>query len=139
MANTVQLQAGTYFIGDPCYVITDREDWLGFLVSCDYFLDSCHAEYDGGNIYAGGTYFGDGRYDSNTGLDFPVDSGLIGIVPESTVDKYVSNRATLASMGHFVTFDEPFTISFDEKSETESHRFGHIVINTYGEDYDEDD
>jgi hypothetical protein len=90
----VTLPAGTYVIGDPCYVIEDGE-WSDF---CESTKDEnlIVAPHGDGHAVGVHTVHGDGRYYGDDGNEYPVDSGMIGLVPvEGPIE------------GHdFVTFDE---------------------------------
>lgn len=108
------LSAGTYFIGDPCYLVAD-EDWDDLLSSTGFFglhtekpvpnWDNGLFEYDG-TCFAWGTAYGDGLYSL---LDSQqrevhrvgVDSGLIGILPA---------RGEKPDLMYEVTFDRDFEV-----------------------------
>lgn len=65
-----------FWIGDPCY--HDGYDW-------DHYLDvSEFAEktvvFEGRHITAAPTMYGDGYYPGSTGMNYPVDAGLLGAV-----------------------------------------------------------
>ncbi len=89
----VTLQSGTYYLGDPCYVIAD-EDWIPWLEACNYTKqDTLMATVPGKEIDAVGfrTAYGDGVYDFegantrrddtwDTIMELGVDSGMIGFV-----------------------------------------------------------
>ena len=70
---------GKYVLGDPCYVVP-QEDWQPLLESCDYFnlpVGLCK----GFQVLAFSTKYGDGTYADNKRRHYPVDAGLIGLVP----------------------------------------------------------
>jgi hypothetical protein len=72
------LPAGDYFIGDPCYVVQDHEQWLRFLDNSNYL--QIPKAMDGDlEFYAASTRFGDGTYEDEEGFMYPVDAGIIGI------------------------------------------------------------
>ncbi len=91
------LPAGTYYIGDPCYLFpNDGDESLGG-VSWDSFCNSFSFDTDEslfrelvpghGKVFLASTAYGDGAYDvysmwSLIGVA-PVDAGLISIFPES--------------------------------------------------------
>ena len=75
----VVVPPGKYVLGDPCYVVPN-EDWQSLLKSCDYFnlaIGTVH----GYQILAFSTKYGDGTYTDNKHRYYPVDAGLIGLVP----------------------------------------------------------
>ena len=67
------IPAGTYYIGDPCYVF-GRDSWLKLIELTDCF-EIPNVEFQDKPVIAFGTKSGDGVYNG-----FCVDSGLIGIV-----------------------------------------------------------
>jgi hypothetical protein len=74
--------AGKYYLGDPCYSLQDGTDnWGNVLDASDCF----HKPYIKGKkmAVAFGTAFGDGEYFDQHGNAYPVDSGMIGLVPVS--------------------------------------------------------
>ena len=83
----VTLDAGEYWLGDPCYVIRD-EDWMPWLEACDYQVETnLMGEIPGTEHEAVGfaTSFGDGVYpytvDGREEFELGVDAGMIGFVP----------------------------------------------------------
>lgn len=137
------LPAGQYYIGDPCYVISDHNKWMAFLNSCDFFEASVEASIGDDKFWASPTAYGDGVYESNKGGRFPVDAGLIGIVPLSIVEKYYEGDIEkVKQFGEIVEFTEPFEVVFYPRGSAyePTHVFGVIEIFTDVEDsYDVDD
>jgi hypothetical protein len=76
---TVNVQAGKYVLGDPCYTVRD-EDWSLLLSSCDYFTHPV-GKVSNIEVLAFSTKWGDGEYKDNKGNTYGVDAGLIGLVP----------------------------------------------------------
>lgn len=140
------LPAGKYYIGDPCYAVPNDGP------KSVLWGDICDEMFDGGGMNSGpnqsvsnipgvifwadSTAYGDGVYFAD-GYEFSVDSGLLGIMPWSTVEFF--NRADFSATdsGAVIEFDEPFEIEFH------GGRFeiNHMVIETgYDEEsYDEGD
>lgn len=124
---SVEVPAGEYFVGDPCYgVPADR--WMEWLHAADY--ENAHpmlvAELDGKTVVGVSTAYGDGTYDGSDGEGYPVDSGLIGVVPVELVEEdspWGMNK---------VSFANPFTCSYNDGTIT----IGHITIET-GDEGDE--
>lgn len=108
-----EFEAGKYFIGDPCYFISD-DNWDDVIkrTGCfglhtengqeDWFEGLYH--HNGKECFAWGTLWGDGSYDV---LDISngrnpvrlhslgVDAGLLGIMPVEAVDvtpKFVGGK-----------------------------------------------
>lgn len=129
MKTKFTLPAGTYYIGDPCYVFPnkgpDSEKWDELLEQCDYFTNTCYGEIPNIKVWTKHTPFGDGSYGSNyENKQFFVDSGLIGIVPIETVN-YLEVDTDLEVGGLFHTFEEQFVVDF---SNPEVFQFGDILI-----------
>lgn len=117
-SNIVTLPAGQYYIGDLCYVINDNDNvWMKFLNESYWPLQS--DTICGGQIvlngvfgFAASTAFGDGYFSDNEGIRYPVDAGMIGVIPlddEKMIEYVVTNH-----MGNIVTFEEPFDCFRDE-------------------------
>lgn len=145
MSNKMIMPAGKYWIGDPCYVFPNKgpmeNKWDEILAEVNFFEVS-YGELDDGKIkvWAASTAYGDGRYIGSNGKAFPVDAGLIGIVPKETVDYLGRTDNDLDYLGLFIEFTEPFVV----RSNNGLFHFGHIEIDTgdYTEDedyYDEDE
>lgn len=111
---TFTLPAGTYWIGDPGYVITDHDTWIKLIESVDYFNEPALAKVDDITIVAGTTSYGDGCYTSNAGTYHTVDSGTLGIVPLDTVNKFHGNHEWLTKSGTFNHFEHDFTVVIDQ-------------------------
>lgn len=82
----VSVPAGKYWLTDPCYLVPE-ELWMPLLNSCSFFEDPIGTvtDEDGKqhHVLAFGTAYGDGEYLDQFGHSFPVDAGLIGLVPVS--------------------------------------------------------
>jgi hypothetical protein len=76
---SVTIQAGKYYLGDPCYSLQDS--WGDVLKQTGCFKKLPIAEIDGHQVLGFKTAYGDGIYQSNTGRAFCVDAGMIGLVP----------------------------------------------------------
>jgi len=121
--DTVLIRAGQYVLGDPCYTTPD-DDWMLLLESCDYFRASPVADIGGGKTILGfGTLHGDGCYTDNFGSTYPVDAGLLGLVPieyaQLNEDKYWPD--------HIVTFERDTRAVDDGQGRL---TFGKYTINT---------
>lgn len=100
----MKMGAGTYYIGDPCYVIRDK-DWLKVLEDSEYFEDG-EFVYNNCRCFAYGTAYGDGEYEDNQGRDgYGVDSGCISIMPIAAVTK---DRDRIEEFGHLVEMPKDF-------------------------------
>ena len=125
---SVKFKAGKYYIGDPCYVVKEHEDWMKLLEDTNYFQND-NQTYKGFPIFASGTAYGDGCYYDQEGREYGVDAGLIGIVPFEAIEG--DGRG-----GQIIEFQEDFHVGCSEDS---VFTFGNIVIYTGNEDEDEDD
>jgi hypothetical protein len=130
----VEVPAGQYVLGDPCYAVPEHK-WMELLESCNYFenpIGNFSTDNEGFTTYhstvAFGTRWGDGCYRGTDGNLYPVDAGLIGLVPLSA-----SSNELRDDLSTVVTFDKPAICSTDG---TGKLRFGHITIDT---DPDEED
>lgn len=100
------IPANTYFLGDPCYAVRG-DDWDVLLNSCDFF-DNPVGEIKGFKVYASSTAYGDGVYTGSTGNEYPVDAGLIGLVPVEYVEQARATDTSLDAM-HKITITKPTT------------------------------
>ena len=128
----VTVPAGQYVIGDPCYAVP-YEDWDALLASCNYFQNPIgYVEGINGKhfVLAFGTRWGDGCYAGSDGKEYPVDAGLIGLVPVELVDDMSEHY------GNVVTFNKPTVCSSNGDGKL---RFGGIVIDTDPEEEQDED
>jgi hypothetical protein len=123
----VEVPAGHYILGDPCYAVPDS-DWDSLLQSCNYFENPIGYVKDGIQefpVLAFSTRWGDGCYKGTDGNTYPVDAGLIGLVPVEILGKDVHNLR--GDLSKIVTFDKTIKCSRDSDGKL---RFGHITIDT---------
>ena len=70
-----------FYIGDICYVLDDRL-YYGVWGDQNEFADGTFRDPDTGlEVAVAGTAYGDGCYLGSDGAEFPVDAGVIGLVP----------------------------------------------------------
>lgn len=131
---TITLKPGTYYVGDPCYVLHDR--WNEFCEKSFAQPDGIdHGDItldDGTRVVYFSTKYGDGRYADQYGHKYPVDSGLIGIVLKSDI---AENELEECKSGVVWGFAEH--VECDENDGV--IRFSDIFIDTGDIDEDEDD
>lgn len=83
------LPAGRYFVGDPCFFLSD-EDWSDF---CAQTVSDWHdgiVEVRGFKMAAFRTAYGDGSFAAHHGVGnyiIDVESGIVGAVPEALCSK----------------------------------------------------
>ena len=132
-----ELDAGRYYVGDPCYVINER--WHEYL-DCWYEDEP----FDGHPVAMFHTQYGDGVYRGSDGYGYSVDAGLIGVVPDALIEYPCEGQTPIDLLGSIVDFEEPFTCT---RTGNGTLKFGHITIETGGtddeeeedDDWDEDD
>lgn len=120
------MKAGTYYIGDLCYVM--HKEWKEV---CSNLEDGEHTLADGRAYAIYGTAHGDGSYDTCTGVSIDVDSGTIGCI---LVEDIREDQKPLAGFT-VVTFEQPF----DTGVEKGLIYFDHVEIETDPEPYDDGD
>ena len=124
----VIVPAGKYFLGDPCYAVPNRL-WDELLGSCNYFIKDPVGEVQGHKVLAFGTAHGDGVYSDQFGNEFPVDAGMIGLVPEALVDMdelHENYPESHSELGIWVKYDYETVCETDGKTLT----FGKHIIKT---------
>lgn len=113
------MKAGTYYIGDLCYLADVWEDILDIMHGGTGM--NKHETEDGKIVEFAQfrTMYGDGTYDDQEGRRYDVDSGTIGCYP---VSKYIGDIWG----GNIIEFEKDFTVSKVDGV----LKFGHIEINT---------
>jgi|694.fasta_scaffold48371_8 hypothetical protein len=131
------MPAGTYYIGDLCYVM--KPEWEEF---CDITIEGYGCKdgeftlKDGRKFATYGTLYGDGTYRSNIGSYHSVDAGLIGCIRIEDIRDPEATEEQMRDLGTIVEFDEPFETSEAEGVIT----FGCVEIDTAGDsNCDEDE
>lgn len=127
----VLVPAGTYVLGDPCYVVPD-ELWIPLLESNNYFGNPVGRVTHGGveyTVMGFHTAYGDGEYMDQAGFVYSVDSGSIGLVPIELADDPSDD------LSQVVTFVEPAYCTTDGGTLV----FGSYSIETAPEYEDEDE
>jgi hypothetical protein len=118
------MKAGTYYIGDLCYILHNRwDEFCSITIDGNSCKDGEFKFEDGVEFASYETAYGDGFYTDQYGHDFPVDAGLIGCIET----KYIHpEELKNLSMGAVIEFKESFpTFSSDGVIV-----FGDIVIDT---------
>lgn len=110
----VVVPAGKYFLGDPCYAVPNRL-WDALLGSSKFFAHPV-GEVEGHKVLAFNTAYGDGVYEDQFQNEFPVDAGLIGLVPEALVDKDEFAKNYPSIPGIWVKYDYETTCETDGKN-----------------------
>lgn len=72
-----------FYIGDPCYVLGDKEYYGNWGNSHDF--DDGLIESDNGTWFVHSTAYGDGDYRDSNGMSYGVDSGTLAVIPLEVV------------------------------------------------------
>lgn len=132
------MRAGTYYVGDLCYVMKDKWDDVIEKMYPNGQDESCEGELmasDGTKFAYYKTAWGDGSYYDQNGNRYSVDAGLIGCVRwEDIVDQEEAEDIVKRRHGQKITFDYDFYVSYEPHGGLIS--IGNVTIET---DPDEDD
>lgn len=132
---SMTMPAGRYYVGDLCYVMHDA--WteavdLMFPSAAEGFesVNGILTLKDGRQFAIFSTSYGDGVYYDQWDNEYPVDAGSIGCI---RLDDIKDPDADI-TLGTVIDFEQ----DFDVGSDGENLKFGHIIIATGAEDYDEE-
>jgi len=110
------MKAGTYYIGDLCYVMHNRwDEFCSLTINGHRVLDGEFNLADGTRFATFTTMYGDGTYRDELGTEYGVDAGLIGcirvedIAPEELVN--IVNGRVVEFVKDFTTFSSGGVIS----------------------------
>ncbi len=120
------LPAGTYYIGDLCYVLGDNI-YDNIFGGTGYEMGIYTENSTGRTFVVNSTAWGDGEYPASDGKKFAVDAGIIGICPASLMAKDDGG-------GHMYTFDAPVRCKFSGGRFFFSWGYNSLVIDTTGDD-----
>ena len=127
------MKAGTYYVGDLCYVLHDEWDEVCELtIQGNKFVDGEFNLKDGRRFALYSTAYGDGTYLDQAGNEYGVDAGSIGCI--------LLNDINLESEENFLTGGNivPFENDFHTDEEEGRIMFGSLIIDTdpvYNEEY----
>jgi len=135
-----EFNAGTYFIGDPCYAL--RDDLYN-----KWGIENDYADGNYKYFAVGSTSYGDGSYeDINSGTKYGVDAGILGVVNMEYANPNANENDILNQLGKIITVEKYLTFEYDHESCTFKYEYddnNFIEIHTnededeYEEDYDE--
>ena len=130
----MMMPAGTYYVGDLCYVM--RNEWnevcdLCFPDESNNSVEGILQLEDGRKFAIFNTEYGDGTYASNDYKSFSVDAGSIGCILRSDITD--PDNLNIEGLGHYITYDEDFEVYNNNGTIT----FGKLEI--YTADFDEDE
>lgn len=128
------MEAGTYYVGDLCYVFGD-DDWPAICEAIEK-SDDGYIEHKGFPMFFANTKYGDGTYHDQYGHEYPVDAGLIGAVAIKHLSEEFIRVINSSKLGHVREFERVFGCSEDDGV----IMIGKYIINTGdAEEFDEDD
>jgi hypothetical protein len=126
MKNIAEMQRGTYYIGDPCYITRGDPgyEWIEKVWNHFYGGHKGLITVGGVSLFLENTFDGDGVYDG-----YFVDSGCLCVIriDELTTDDRFNFRNMTIRGTRFAMFDHDFEVSYDEGTFTIDHQ---ILIRT---------
>lgn len=130
------MKAGTYYVGDLCYVLHERwDEFCALTISGNNVLDGEFNLKDGTRFATFTTRWGDGNYFDQDGKSYDVDAGLIGCVHIEDIDltrpdNFLAGGRVVEFVNDFSTFSAGGVITI-----------GNIVIDTdvADQDFDEEE
>jgi hypothetical protein len=153
----VILPSGTYYIGDPCYVVPD-EGWMQMIEETNYFnlfpsgdfrmgrrhnpkhlqygVFLCHPDDVNPPYYMAVslTAYGDGSFPCREDGGYigmcEVDAGLIGVIPIEMIMSFNADLTRALVLGIIHDFINSFSIEYENGIIT----FGNITVDTTGDD-----
>jgi hypothetical protein len=133
------MQAGKYYIGDLCYVMSD-DDWNEVCELTTVGNKCIEGEFtlkDGRRFAMYGTRWGDGCYKDQYGNSYGVDSGTIGCILEEHINTYDWNK----DLGTLAIFETDFVTGGGRGTPgwEGTIQFGRILIETDDDNWDEED
>jgi len=135
------MQAGKYYVGDLCYVMTNAE-WDELLdLTCEgpRINDGEFRLKDGRRFASYSTMYGDGCYTDQHGNEYGVDAGLIGCI---RIEDISAEKLDGISLGAVHEFDTDFVTGGGRGSVgwAGTIQFGRVAIETgISDSYEEDE
>jgi hypothetical protein len=129
----MQLEAGKYWIGDPCYVLDDTgvdfnwSEFVDFIFKGDPSgrLNEGVVQHQGIRFGFFSTAYGDGGYYDNRGNEYGVDAGMIACIPYDLIAPHFTDE-DLNDLGKIHDFKENFSAIYDDGTII----YGHVYIET---------
>ncbi len=109
------MNAGTYYIGDLCYVMHDVWDEVVDLLYPDSNQRALDGEFtlkDGRKFAIYSTAWGDGEYPASNGARICVDSGSVGCILKSDIKDNSYDDETIEQLATFKEFNTPFSTGY---------------------------
>ena len=126
----MKFAAGKYYVGDLCYVLSDRwDEFCSLTIANREVLSGGFVMKDGTRFWTHTTMYGDGSYHDGQGREYGVDAGLIGVVSMDQIDE----NPNCLDGGQVIEFKAPFEPYYKDGL----FFIGNVVIDTSGNnDYD---
>ena len=128
-----EFKAGTYFIGDPCYVLRDDlyDKWG---------TDNNYSDGNYGYFAVGSTAYGDGIYeDIASGKNYFVDAGILGIVNMDYSKQEFPYVYSLNELGSIITVKESLLFEYNHETHTFKYEYDDDNIIFIETGFEEDD
>ena len=139
---TALMPAGTYYVGDLGYLLTEKTDEIYDELVLGFDNDGKAVDIKAGrrkvfSAFYASTAYGDGQYSDNLGYKYSVDAGILGVVQLLSAD-LIADAKKLEADGHakVILFPEDFRVDRDEDG---TFTFGHLTIVTDGSDQEEEE
>ena len=127
------MKAGTYYIGDLCYVMhPEWDEFCSLTINGHNVLDGEFNLKDGRRFATFTTKWGDGTYKDEQGRAYGVDAGLIGCI---NVKDITPSELENLKDGHMVEFVQDFSTF----SAGGIIRIGSVCIDTDFEEIEEEE
>ena len=108
----MKFKAGIYYVGDLCYVLSDRwDEFCSLTIAGNDVLDGTFVMKDGTVFYTHCTMYGDGTYHDQNGRAYGVDAGLIGVVSIDDIDE---DSIDTIEGGVVTLFEKDFECSYKD-------------------------
>ena len=128
------MPAGKYYVGDLCYVMhPEWDEFCDLTIRGERCLEGEFALADGRRFATLSKAYGDGTYRSNINTFHSVDSGSIGCIRVEDIRD--NTYSDIERLGAIVEFTEPFEVSTDYGL----LKFGHVLIETAGDEEEYED
>lgn len=107
------LPPGTYYIGDPCYVIEKNWDRLCEITD----IQAGQYEMDGNKFVFMPTMHGDGVYEDRQGRQYGVDAGVLAVVPVGLLERTTEKKGErpLETLSYIASFTEDLVVSISKQ------------------------
>jgi len=110
----IKLKAGTYYVGDPCYVF--GENWSKVIKSENFCNSNETTKIFGFDCFTASTG-GDGTLDDNFGRSYSIDSGTFSVIPIELLNvdkKQTIEKIHVKNNMHIIDFKHDFNVCDDD-------------------------